>query len=227
MELPAPQKLESSRVPFGPECTDRELVNQIRAGNWAAFEELVDRYGDQFHRLAWSYTKSDADAQDVVQMAFLKIYRNLEGFRGDAKFKNWAYRIVVNTALSRLRKEKRRREVALDDVSPDFDDASDHVASSAASITLAEWRTRADEAVENRELRQKIIGAVDALEPKYQSIFLLYEVEGLSLDEISEVVDLTVPGVKSRLHRARLFLRASLERYLREAGPQFTSLVVQ
>ncbi|QDG50294.1 sigma-70 family RNA polymerase sigma factor [Persicimonas caeni] len=218
MELQALGRLERSRVTFCPECSDRELVDRTNAGSWAAFEELVDRYQDQFHRLAWSYMKNEADAQDVVQVAFLKIYRNLEGFRGDAKFKNWAYRIVVNTALSRIRKERRRREVALDDVSPDFDERDE------APITLADWRVRADEALENRELRQKIVEAVDELEPKYQSIFLLYEVEGLSLDEIGEVVGLTVPGVKSRLHRARLFLRATLERYLRDMGPELTNL---
>jgi RNA polymerase sigma-70 factor (ECF subfamily) len=188
--------------------SDEELVIQANAGQWFAFELLVKRYQEQFFRLACGYFDTEADAQDVVQDAFLKIHRNLDSFRGDAQFKSWAYRIVVNTALSRLRKHKRRSEVALESVSPTVEDDAEPV------VTLASWRMRADEIAENHELRQHIVDAVAELEPKYKSIFLLYEVEGMAIAQISEVVELTIPGVKSRLHRARLFLRATLERYL-------------
>jgi RNA polymerase sigma-70 factor (ECF subfamily) len=191
--------------------SDEELVDQANNGQWWAFESLVKRYQEQFFRLACGYFDTEADAHDVVQDAFLKIHRNLDSFRGDAQFKSWAYRIVVNTALSRLRKHKRRGEVPLENVSPSVEDDAEPVA------TLASWRMRADDIAENHELRQHIVDAVAELEPKYRSIFLLYEVEGLAIAEISEVVELSVPGIKSRLHRARLHLRATLERYLNES----------
>ncbi len=215
MEMHATETLTAFRHNFCPQradgCSDAALVELANDGHWLAFELLVKRYQDQFFRLAYGYFDNEADAQDVVQLAFLKIHQHLQGFRGDAKFKNWAYRIVVNTALSRLRKQKRRAEVALEN-------APSTVEEDTASVeTLASWRMRADEVAENRELRQQIIDAISQLEPKYKAVFLLYEVEGLSIEEITEVVDLSAPGVKSRLHRARLFLRATLERYLNEA----------
>lgn len=215
MEMYDADMLVAFRRTFAPRCaadlSDAELVEMANEGRWPAFEMLVERYQDQFFRLACGYFDNEADAQDVVQLAFLKIHRHLEGFRGDAQFKNWAYRIVINTALSRLRKQKRRGEVALETSMPAVEHDSEPVA------TLASWGRRADEVAENRELRRHIIDAISQLESKYKSVFLLYEVEGLSIEEITEVVDLSVPGVKSRLHRARLFLRATLERYLGEA----------
>jgi RNA polymerase sigma-70 factor (ECF subfamily) len=210
MEMQDADAIAAFRESLSQERSDEELVAQANDGQWFAFEQLVRRYQEQFFRLACGYFDTEADAHDVVQDAFLKIHRNLDSFRGDAQFKSWAYRIVVNTALSRLRKHKRRGEVTLENVSPAVEDDAEPV------VTLASWRMRADEIAENHELRQQIVDAVAQLEPKYRSIFLLYEVEGLALAEISEVVELTVPGVKSRLHRARLFLRATLDRYLDE-----------
>lgn len=204
-------RLEAHRTDFCPDCSDEELVECTKAGDWAAFEQLVSRYQDQFFRLAAGYFNNEADAEDTVQVAFLKIYRKLDTFRGEAPFKSWAYRIVVNTALSRIRKEKRRREVALEDLSSTLEPDE-------ALLHLTRQPTSTTNVSEDRELRERIAEAVTQLEPKYRSIFLLHETEGLSLDQISHVVELTPAGVKSRLHRARLFLRASLERYVEATG---------
>lgn len=190
------------------ELSDAALVDRATGGDFAAYEELVRRYQDKAYRLAWSLTKNETDAQDVVQEAFLNVYRKLDTFKGNAKFGSWFYRVVVNAALMRLRKQGRRSEVAIDD------HAEPEPTQGAAIAEIPQWRVRADEAAENAELRQRIIEAVDELEPKYQTVFLLKEVEGLSLKEIGEVMDLTVAAVKSRLHRARLQLRASLERFM-------------
>ena len=187
---------------------DLELVERSLDGEYEAFETLVRRYQEKAYRLAWGMVKDDSDAADVVQDAFLNIYRKLDSFNADAAFSSWMYRIVVNTALMRLRKKKRRSEVALDDLGPSFLESGHHAG------TVSEWRVRADEAAENKELRQKIVEAIDELEPMYQTVFLLRETEGLSLKEIADVLDLSVPAVKSRLHRARLYLRATLEPYL-------------
>jgi RNA polymerase sigma-70 factor (ECF subfamily) len=208
MRLQRAEDLSPSRVEL-LELEDACLVDRALDDDYRAFEALVLRYEEQFHRLAWSYVKSDLDAQDVVQSAFLKIYRKLDTFRGDAKFKNWAYRIVINTALSRIRKRNTRSEVALEDVNPNFEEDEE-----LATTSVQQWKVRADEAAENQQLRKLIVDAVDELEEKYETVFLLYEVEGLSMEEISDVVDLSVGGVKTRLHRARLHLRATLERYV-------------
>lgn len=187
---------------------DLRLVGEALEGDYDAFEQIVTRYQDKAYRLAWSLVKDDSDANDVVQDAFLNVYRKLDSYNGDAAFSSWIYRVIVNTALMRLRKRKRRSEVSMADLGPSFLDDGHH------AFTVPEWRVRADEAVENRELREKILEAIDQLEPKYQTVFILKEIEGLSLKEIGDIMDLTVPAVKSRLHRARLYLRASLERYV-------------
>ncbi|MGM0557470.1 MAG: RNA polymerase sigma factor [Myxococcota bacterium] len=208
MKLQRAQDLNTSRVDL-LDLDDACLVERALDDDYRAFEALVMRYEEQFHRLAWSYVKSDSDAEDVVQNAFLKIYRKLDTFRGDARFKNWAYRVVINTALSRLRKRSTRGEVALEDVNPNFEEDEE-----LATTSIQQWKVRADEAAENTELRKLIVDAVDKLEEKYETVFLLYEVEGLSMEEIADVIDLTIGGVKTRLHRARLHLRATLERHV-------------
>jgi len=190
------------------ELSDEELVILAQGGDYAAYEEIVLRYQDKAFRLAYSLTKNDAEAQDVVQEAFLNMYRKLDSFKGDSQFGSWMYRVVVNAGLMRLRKRRRLSEVPVDDEGLNLPE-DDYYGGSAP-----QWRVRADEAVQNRELRQKIIEAVDELPPKYQSVFVLKEVEGLKLSEIAEVLDLSVGGVKSRLHRARLHLRATLGPYL-------------
>ncbi|TXD31675.1 sigma-70 family RNA polymerase sigma factor [Lujinxingia vulgaris] len=187
---------------------DAALASRAVDGDFAAFEKIVERHRDKAFRLAFSLTKSEADAQDVVQEAFINIYRKLDTFAGDAQLSSWMYRIVVNAALMRLRKTRRRAEVSVDDVS---DPA--HFEPSVPGEP-AGWRVRGDEAAENRELRDQILAAIDQLDPKYQAAFLLREIEGLSLDEIASVLDLSTGAVKTRLHRARLFLQAALEPYL-------------
>lgn len=190
------------------ELSDEALVARAQADDFAAYEEIVRRFQDKAFRLAFGLTKNESDAQDVVQEAFLNMYRKLDSFKGDSQFGSWMYRVVVNAALMRLRKRKRLGEVSVDDENGEVRE-DEYCAGS-----IPEWRMHADVAIENQELRQKIIEAVDALAPKYQTVFVLKEIEGLKLDEIAEVLDLSVGGVKSRLHRARLQLRASLESYL-------------
>lgn len=190
------------------ELPDEDLVTLAQDGDYAAYEEIVRRYQDKAFRLAFSLTKNDAEAQDVVQEAFLNMYRKLDSFKGDSKFGSWMYRVVVNAGLMRLRKRRRLSEVPVDDESFNLPEAEYYGGSAP------QWRVQADEAVENQELRQQIIEAVDELPPKYQTVFLLKEIEGLKLSEIAEVLDLSVGGVKSRLHRARLHLRATLGPYL-------------
>lgn len=188
--------------------SDEELVGRALSDDYQAFEEILHRYQDKAYRLAWGLVKNDAEAQDVVQEAFLNIHRKLDTFEGNAKLGSWIYRIVVNQALMRLRKTKRRAEVGIEEAPLDVDREL------GAFSGQAPWQVRADEAAQNSELRQQILAAIDELDPKYQAVFVLREVEGLPHAEIAEILGLSVGAVKTRLHRARLFLQAALEPYL-------------
>ncbi len=199
---------EDNEAAGGEQVSDEELVERVLTDDYEAFEALVRRYQDKAYRLAFSLVKDESQAQDVVQEAFLNIYRKLDTFSGDAQFGSWIYRVVVNAALMRLRKERRRSEIGLEDT------AADVVEEQGTFSDQPSWQTQADEAAENVELREQILAAVDELAPKYQAVFILREVEDLSLAEIGEVLELTEGAVKSRLHRARLHLRAALEPYL-------------
>ena len=189
------------------ELDDEELVEHALANNYGAFEEIVRRFQDRAYRLAWGLVKTDAEAQDVVQEAFLNIYRKLHTYSGDAQLGSWIYRVVVNAALMRLRKTRRRAEIGIDDVPSVTDEEG-------VFSERPTWQMQADEAAENQELGEQILTAVDELDPKYQAVFILREVEGLPLVEIAAVLDLTEGAVKTRLHRARLHLQAALQPYL-------------
>lgn len=191
----------------GDSRDDEALARAAAAGDYAAFEVLVRRYSDKCFRLAWSFVKSDHEAEDVVQETFLNVHRALPKFEGKSKFGSWLYRITVNTSLMRLRRKRRRPEVSLESTRPD-----DSPSIAESPLLLDRHTAHADAA--RAELRERINAAVDELEEKYRVVFLLRDVDGLSIAETAEVLDISVPAVKSRLHRARLFLRATLERYV-------------
>lgn len=210
MSTDSPQR-DTQGVSALAEATDEALVAQAVDGDYAAFEALVERYQDRAFRLAFSLVKDEDAAQDVVQEAFLNMYRKLSTFRGDAQFSSWIYRVVVNAALIRLRKVRRRAEIGMDDLGTDVADEE------AVFSTRPHWQVQADEAAQNSELREQILLAVDELDPKYQVVFVLREVEGLALADIAKVLELSEGAVKTRLHRARLYLQAALEPYLGRA----------
>jgi len=187
---------------------DAELVERIRDGDSDAFDMLVCRYSQQFFRMARGIVEDDSEAEDVLQKAFMKMHDKIDSLNKPSSFSSWAYRIVRNQALMRVRKRNRNQEVGFGDLGPGKDDER-HWESDAPT-----WRYRADEAVENQELRERLGDAVSKLEPKYQSPFVLYEIDGMELDEIAELLDLSKAGVKTRIHRARKTLRATLGRYV-------------
>ncbi len=193
-----------------PTLTDEMLVEMTLAGDTRAFDELVSRYQSAFLRVAWNLVKSDTDAQDVVQTAFYNMFRKLDTFKPGSSFKSWAFRVVTNTGLMRLRKRKHRSEIDLDKVHPSY--LSD-VQPPSLSVAPS-WSVRADRLLERYELLEVIDAAVQDLPCKYRQVFVLREYEELSLKEIGDQMDLSIPAVKSRLHRARHFLRTSLEPYV-------------
>ena len=186
---------------------DRELVEKAQKGDGEAFATLVERHQRQLYRLALRMTGSEADAQEVLQEAFLNAYQKLPLFRGEAQFSSWLYRIAANSALMRLRR-KRRAPDALSDqplelVGPKF-------SAEGYLDPAGDWSQRADEKMMSAQLGAAIQKAVTQLPDDYRTVFLLKDVDGLSNEDIATALDLTVPAVKSRLHRARLALREKL-----------------
>jgi RNA polymerase sigma-70 factor (ECF subfamily) len=192
--------------------TDELLVERARAKDEAAFEELVGRYDDKLYRLAMRFVRNETDAQEILQDAFLSAWRNLPTFEGRAQFGSWMYRVTVNAALMLLRSRNRHPEVTVDDVEPTA--LNNAVAESGQSMRgSADWSQRADEQMQSQEMRAHIQASVDSLPEGLRTVFLLRDVEELSTEDTAEMLGLSVPAVKTRLHRARLALRVAIGRY--------------
>lgn len=184
--------------------SDLELVARLQKGDTAVFREIVRRHQDKVYRLALRLTRDEARAQDATQDAFLQVFRKVSQFQEQSAFSTWLYRITVNAALMRMRSERRHHETSLDEASPRYTEAGE------IAEPVDDWSTAVDEDAGNRELAQHAAKAVDELPETYRSVFVLRELEEMSTEEVAEILDLTVPTVKTRLHRARLALRKVL-----------------
>jgi len=184
---------------------DLDLLEALRQHDATAAERLVVAYGERAYRLATRITGHPQDAEEVVQDAFWTVVRKIDTFRGESAFGSWLYRIVANAAYQKLRgRQSRSRDLSLDEVLPSFDAKGRHVG------PMDDWSARmADHSVQT-ELRMALTSAIDELPPVARTVLVLLDVEGLSNLEIAEAVGLSVPIVKSRVHRARLFLRKQL-----------------
>ena len=184
---------------------DRKLVDVLRLGEPSAAEQLVATYGDRAYRLAIRITGNAQDAEEVVQDAFWAVVRKIETFRGDAAFGSWLYRIVANAAYQKLRGRRGRgADLSLDEVLPVFDEQGRHVAASV------DWSARGDDESVQSDLRMALTSAIDELPANHRTVLILCDVEGWSNADIAAALSISVPNVKSRVHRARLFLRKRL-----------------
>jgi len=184
---------------------DRRLVEALRRGDPNAADHLITTYGDRAYRLAIRITGNRQDAEEVVQDAFWTVVRKIETFRGEAAFGSWLYRIIANAAYQKIRSRRGRpSDLSLDEVLPFFDEEGRHVASGA------DWSMRVDGESLPPDLRIALTSALDELPTDYRSVVVLRDIEGLSNVEIAEALGLSVPNVKTRVHRARLFLRKRL-----------------
>jgi RNA polymerase sigma-70 factor (ECF subfamily) len=194
------------------EVSDEILVERARGKDESAFEELVGRYEDKLYRLAMRFVRNETDAQEILQDAFLSAWRNLPSFEGRAQFGSWMYRVTVNAALMLLRTRNRHPEVTVDDVDPAV--LNDAVSESGQMMRAsADWSQRPDEQLQSEEVRKHIQTSVDALPDGLRTVFLLRDVEELSTEDTAEMLGLSVPAVKTRLHRARMALREAIGRY--------------
>lgn len=195
-------------TPAAPVVSDEELVARARAKDFGAFEQLLDRYEDKIFRLAFRFVRNETEAKEVLQDTFLSIWRKLDTFKGDAQFGSWLYRVAANTALMRLRAQRRHPEISTEELPVGYLDNYGQVPPPGEN-----WAKRPDDELQSEELRRHIQSAVDALPEIYRTVFLLRDVEGLSTEETGEILSISVPTVKTRLHRARIALRDTISGY--------------
>jgi RNA polymerase sigma-70 factor (ECF subfamily) len=188
---------------------DRDLLHALRHREPTAAERLVTTYGQRAYRLAARITGGGPDAEEVVQDALWSAIRNIDGFRGESAFGSWLYRIVANAAYEKLReRQKRSRDVSWDDVLPSFDAERRHLA------PMTDWSPGVDDPAIQTELRILLTAAINELPAAYRTVLVMRDVEGLSNGDIAGLLAVSVPLVKTRVHRARLFVRKQLDRDL-------------
>lgn len=192
--------------------SDWVLVERARARDEVAFEELIARHGDKISRLTTRFFSADMDRQEVLQTALLSAWRSLPTFEGRAGFGSWIFRVTTNAALMHLRGQRRRPEVAMDDVEPlAANDAGDPCHSMLGGCQG--WFQRPDESMQSQELRRRLQTAVDALPERLRAVFFLRHVDGLSTEETAKTLGLSLVAVRARLHRARATLRETMSDY--------------
>ncbi len=189
---------------------DKVLLEALREGNPEAVEALFDRYHGKIYNLAMSIVKNESDAEEAVQDVFLTVVQKAHTFKGNSALYSWIYRICVNTCLMRLRGKRRHETVSIEDFMPVFTEDGMH-----ASL-IDDWSKEVERKALDRELGEVIRKSTENLSEKYRVVFVLSDVEGLSNEETAKILGLSVPAVKSRLHRARLYLREQLSNYMKE-----------
>ena len=189
---------------------DEILVRDMKAGQMEAFDKIFELYQRKIYALSFNMTRNQMDAQDVTQEVLLTIYRKIDTFQGKSAFSSWVYRITLNATYMKLRTKKKEQYVSLDESLPSFNHAG------FQNDKVSDWSKNTDSLLFSNETKGVIEKAVALLPEKEKVVFMLRDVEGLSTEKVGDILDLTVPAVKSRIHRARLFLRKRLSSYFDE-----------
>jgi len=189
---------------------DMELVERAKKGDMDAFETLANRYEQRVYSLALRMLRQEQDAEDVTQQTFLSAMQNLGGFRGEASFSTWLLRIASHAALKVIRKRKGLDTVSLEEATEE----ADSYGTIPHPEYIADWRQSPEELVRKNETQRLLEDALGKLDEKHRLVFLLRDVEGLSVKETAEALGLSEANTKVRLLRARLQLRELLTRTL-------------
>ncbi|MGH9453278.1 MAG: sigma-70 family RNA polymerase sigma factor [Terriglobia bacterium] len=184
------------------------LVTEAKAGNYEAFEELVNRYERKIFRLGLRLTGNNEDAEDVLQETFLKAYEHLPDFRQDSRFYTWLVRIAVNEGLMRLRKLRSDKSEPLEDMVSDDGQVTPR--------EFRDWKPNPEQTMQQKEMEDLLLKAAQTLPPSLRTVFLLRDMEELSTEETAHLLNLTTGAVKARLFRARMQLREELSQVLKQ-----------
>jgi RNA polymerase sigma-70 factor (ECF subfamily) len=188
----------------GPARDEQALLERLRAGDDAAFAQLVRENGPRLLAVARRMLRSEEDARDALQDAFLQAFRAIDRFEGGARLSTWLHRIVINACLMKLRSRGRKPEGSIEELLPRFQ-ADGHRVDPGPP-----WRSDAPDPVESREARELVRASIDRLPEIYRSVLLLRDIEELSTEETAQLLDVKADTVKVRLHRARQALRELL-----------------
>jgi len=198
---------------------DHTLLTALRQRESTAAEALIAAYGDRAYRLAVRITGNQHDAEEAVQDAFLRVVRKIDTFRGDSAFGSWVYRIVSNAAYEKIRGRRRTLvNMSLEDALPQFDENGCHAG------LISDWSSDIDDPVMQTELRAVLSAAVSELPARYRAVIVLHDIEGLSMAEVAEALQIIVPTAKTRAHRGRLLLRERLSMFMAGAAEPETNL---
>jgi RNA polymerase sigma-70 factor (ECF subfamily) len=191
---------------------ESRMIASILAGDAQLFHELIRPYEHRVYAMALSFLRNEADAEDVAQEAFLKAFRSLASFRGDAKFGTWLVSITLNEARSRIRRRDAIKMESLDEPQDDQGHSS--------PALLRDWKEIPSEALERKEVRSILQKAITSLPQIYREVFQLRDIEQLSVNEAAQALGITVSSVKVRLHRARMMLQKNLAPQLKQMAPK-------
>ena len=187
---------------------DLEIVRQVQAGDVAAFDRLIGKYRERVYGIIYNMTSNREDAADLTQDAFIKAFQSIHRFGGQSSFFTWLYRIAVNSTLSHLRRVRLRSFFSLERI-----DSEEPV--SKEIIAALTDKTGADRDAYVRELQEKLNDAMQKLSIKHRTVVTLFEIDGLSHQEIADVMECSVGTVRSRLHYAKQLLQSELQPYMR------------
>jgi RNA polymerase sigma-70 factor (ECF subfamily) len=183
----------------GEASPEQQLIRRVQDGERELFYELVRPYERRVYTASFAILRNEADAEDAAQEALLKAFKHIRQFRAEARFSTWLIQITVNEARMRLRRDRS----ALIEPIVDHPDEEGHY----TPRDFADWREIPLETAERNEIREKLLKALASLGEKYREVFVLRDVQHLSIDETAKALDITVASVKTRLLRARLMLR--------------------
>ena len=193
-------------MPQVSNLTEPEIIATILGGEIQLYHELIRPYERSVYLMALSYMKNEADAEDVAQEAIVRGFRKLSSFRAESKFSTWLISITINEARTRLRRQALVRMESLDQLDED---------KGISPALLRDWREIPSEVIERDEVRNLIQQAVAQLPDVYRQVYLLRDVEELTTSETAEALNISIPSVKVRLHRARMMLQKQLAPQLR------------
>ena len=192
---------------------EQDLIAASKSGDAAALDALVRQHQDRVYAFAMRMCRNVEDAKDILQETFLGMVRSIREFRQESKFTTWLYRIASNACMKKHRRgvfdPTPEQELSLDELMPRPD-------SEGRRPEIADWSEDAERALLTGELTGRMEAAIDKLPREYKIVLLLRDIEGFSAEEAAEMLKLSVPAVKSRLHRARVFVRKELADYFQE-----------
>jgi RNA polymerase sigma-70 factor (ECF subfamily) len=192
---------------------EAELLRGLRAGKPEAYRQLLELHSANVYNVAYKLLGDEQEAEDVLQETFLSAFEAIDGFEGRSKLSTWLYRIAYNASLMRLRKRSRMTSFSLDVPPPGADPDGE---GSYVPRHLVDWSSVPDDQLLTAEARDVMDLAIAELPETLRATFILRDIQGLSGSETAEILGISVPTVKTRLHRARLWLRDRLSDYFEE-----------